>query len=694
MKKYLYRLLLALALLLISGNIYAQKHIDGVRIVGFVDNGTDCHIGDVYNNRDEYIEVIVDGGNPIRINAHSSASIKATATKRVKINLLSHSIAYWKKSVPDPPAEPEKSNSPIDQDRGKKKTPTPNDQMEEPDINKVVVCGKLDTERVLADFKDYLQQHSFFADEVQKAIDERVNMYCEVRNTMEPEKWADYAKEKNIPVWLKEIMAEWQKENGRYRQLVENFLVNKYGDVRYEDKEECLREMEGILKKGLERRKASIDKVNGLVSGIEKTTQEENGYPGWIVLGIGFLVLIAGFFFYRRFIIKKVGASAVADSNNAAPGGEDEGNIEVRQTKGVVMKPQDISDVVDNSAYLKICCADFCDDSAVRNIYFKNTCVKDIYNMYAEDLRNPNNPKEDGCLVVGRWIHDEATDTYDVSLEEIVQPGDDAVFKEYELNFGGKIKLKLADRLRRLRRATNLQYDMTCWVHSHPGLGVFFSNADSGVQMQLKNPAHPKFLTAIVVDILTPNQEMGIFCFRQDMTINSKNDLRKMYSLEDLYKWAVESERSEYRAEDYYTLLAPRTNVAGPAYGVALSNGGVIDLCRLVDERSKGLSAWVHGFTVENEGRPSVMVAAVSPSDSEADCEVEGCFIVGDTFDASMAQMEVARSGHDIKFVLYYLTYDDTLWAIPVVDGRVLTDASMYGHNTLNDLKIWTRRKR
>lgn len=76
-------------------------------------------------------------------------------------------------------------------------------------------------------------------------------------------------------------------------------------------------------------------------------------------------------------------------------------------------------------------------------------------------------------MVLGRWVYDEERDEYYVSLEEIVKPGDDAIFKEYELNFGGKIKLKVAEKLRRLRRETNLQYDMTCWVHSHPGLGVF-----------------------------------------------------------------------------------------------------------------------------------------------------------------------------------------------------------------------------
>ena len=155
--------------------------------------------------------------------------------------------------------------------------------------------------------------------------------------------------------------------------------------------------------------------------------------------------------------------------------------------------------------------------------------------MYAEDLRNPNNPKEDGCMVLGRWVLDDSTGKYDVTLEHAIMPGEDAVFKEFELNFGGKIKLRVAEKLRILRRETNLQYDLTCWIHSHPGLGVFFSNSDNGVHMQLKHPSHPKFLTAMVIDILTPQQDLGIFTFKQDLTVNSKNDINKLYSLEELY---------------------------------------------------------------------------------------------------------------------------------------------------------------
>ena len=144
-------------------------------------------------------------------------------------------------------------------------------------------------------------------------------------------------------------------------------------------------------------------------------------------------------------------------------------------------------------------------------------------------------------MVLGRWVHDTESGEYYVSLEQLVMPGDDAIFKEYELNFGGKITLSVLEQLRRLRRETNMQYDLTCWVHSHPGLSVFFSNSDLNVQMQLKHPTHPNFLTALVVDTLTPKEDVGIFTLRRDGNINSKNELTKMYSLKEWYAWAQKS---------------------------------------------------------------------------------------------------------------------------------------------------------
>ena len=297
-------------------------------------------------------------------------------------------------------------------------------------------------------------------------------------------------------------------------------------------------------------------------------------------------------------------------------------------------------------------------------------------------------------MVLGRWVHDAERDEYYVSLEEIVKPGDDAIFKEYELNFGGKIKLKVSEKLRRLRRETNLQYDMTCWVHSHPGLGVFFSNADSGVQMQLKHPTHPKFLVAIVIDILTPNQELGIFTFKHDMSINSKADLQKMYSLEELYQWAVKSNRTSFKQEDHRNIMQAASTRIDSHYGVELSNGAIIDMCQLQTVQGNGLLAWVHGYTCENNGKTEFVLKTVSQNKVVQDDELIGCYINGAHCSIPTIKRLISNDFSNIKFILFYSTADDTLTAIPVIDGQLSVNEDSYGEEKLEDLKIWTRRKR
>lgn len=368
--------------------------------------------------------------------------------------------------------------------------------------------------------------------------------------------------------------------------------------------------------------------------------------------------------------------------------------IVVRRKTTSILRKQSLEDVIDNPAYLKIDCNEFCNQSAVRRIYLKNTCIKDIYNIYAEDLRNPENPKEDGCMVLGRWVHDSESNEYYVSLEHVILPGDDAVFSEYELNFGGKIKLIVTEKLRKLRRETNLQYDLTCWVHSHPGLGVFFSNSDSNVQMQLKHPTHPNFLTAIVVDILTPNQEMGIFTFKPDSTLNAKSDLTRMYSLEELYKWAVESERNTFKPEDYFNTLAQAKAHSPECHGIQLSNGAIIDLGMLAIEQDSGLAGLIHGFNQREGHHNEVIANKVCKDKAVPDNELIGCFITGQHCSIPTVRKAIADYIDTIRFVLVYSASDGALTSIPVIDKELCTDVNYYGEQQLEDLKIWTRRKR
>lgn len=419
----------------------------------------------------------------------------------------------------------------------------------------------------------------------------------------------------------------------------------------------------------------------------EPEPEKKRSHPYWI--WIVAIVLIVAFLFIIK--SKKKEKNIIVAPNNS---NNNDNNIVVRRKTTSALKKQSLEDVIDDDNYMKIDCNDFCDDSAVRRIYVKNTCVKDIYNMYAEDLRNPENPKEDGCMVLGRWVYDQSNDEYYVSLEHVVFPGDDAVFSEYELNFGAKIKLNILTKLRKLRQETQLQYDLTCWVHSHPGIGVFFSNTDYSLHMLHKHPTHPKFLTAIVIDILTPQQELGIFTFKHDMSINSKAELKKTYALEDWYKWAVESTRNTFKQEDHFNSMQNVKSHIETCHDIHFSNSAIIDIGLLTAEQSEGFIGCVHGFANHKSGNTEFVITQVSPSETGQNSESIGSFIIVTHCSIPSVRKALADQLSKIGFALVYSTADGLLTSIPVINNDLCIDQNFYGEQQLEELKIWTRRKR
>ena len=239
-----------------------------------------------------------------------------------------------------------------------------------------------------------------------------------------------------------------------------------------------------------------------------------------------------------------------------------------------------------------------------------------------------------------------------------------------------------------------MQYDLTCWVHSHPGLGVFFSNSDVNVQMQNKDITHPRFLTAIVVDILTPDQEFGIFTFRKDYTINSRDDLKKLYSLEALYKWAVESEKKSINIIDYYNTLVGTQKQSNDCHGIYLNASSIIDICQIVDSNQDFIKGMVYGTSMVRRGNYEFVVTKVSDDSTVKSNDLIGCLAVVNSYSIPAIRRIVAEELSRIKFVLVYTTSDGLLTSIPVLKQELMTEIEYNGEQKLEDLKIWTRRKR
>ena len=552
--------------------------------------------------------------------------------------------------------------------------------------------GLMTIEEVIPDFTNYLETIPFLSS---IEIEEETSIIEEHLDSLRNWKNKDaYIREHHLNTYIKSTRDSLNQYSKNTTSLITGFIDN-LGKKEIVDKAECIDSIQMILTSRLSQREENINRLLDEINSTSVTETSDWKKLDWKIIGIGagLLMLLIILFGWFRKASKKSRTTTL--SNNYSNGATDASSaIVVRRKTTSILRKQSLEDVIDNDAYLKIDCNEFCEDSAVRRMYIKNTCIKDIYNMYAEDLRNPSNPNEDGCMVLGRWVHDTESNEYYVSLEHIVLPGDDAVFSEYELNFGGKIKLKVTEKLRKLRRETNLQYDLTCWVHSHPGLGVFFSNSDSNVQMQLKHPTHPNFLTAIVVDILTPQQEMGIFTFKRDSTINSKADLKKMYSLEKLFKWAVESDRNTFKPEDYYNTLANAKKHNNSCSGIELSNGAIIDMGKLVIEESTGFVGMVHGFVNQQGLKTENVAVTVSKNEAVPDNELVGCFIMAPHCSIPSIRKNIANYINKVKFVLVYTSSDGLLTSIPIINNDICTDENCYGEQKLEELKIWTRRKR
>lgn len=542
---------------------------------------------------------------------------------------------------------------------------------------------------ILNDFKVYLEGHSYYGssniEEERSIVESSLEELSQ--GVTNPKQYASQLHE-SIDAMTKNYDRFVEKKD----ELIGEFL-DQYNN-NSADKNYLHDTISKLLDEKLEQR---LENLNVLKTGLTEW-EEQQPKHNWPMIGLiaGIAALGAGLALWFAKMAKRNRSTRNSNLNTyySTSAGRGSNDIVVRRKTTSILKKQSLENVIDNPCYLAINSIDFCPTSAVRRIYIKNTCIKDIYNMYAEDLRNPENPKEDGCMVLGRWVHDKENNEYYVSLEEVVLPGDDAVFSEYELNFGGKIKLKVSEKLRKLRRETDLQYDMTCWVHSHPGLGVFFSNQDNTVHMQLKHPSHPHFLTALVVDILTPDQELGIFTFKPDSTINAKADLTRMYSLEEMYKWAIESERNTFKREDHFDTLAHAKQHENCCHGVHLSNSAIIDIDKLAVEHENGMAGMVHGFTQQEGYFSEIAVSAVCQEERIPDNEPVGCFIITKYCSIPTVRKAIEPHAGKIRFALVYSTADGLLTTIPIKGRELMADETYYGEQKLEELKIWTRRRR
>ena len=563
---------------------------------------------------------------------------------------------------------------------------------------------------VVKNFRQYMEDIPYFNEASLQKLNDEVTEHID-----NLQHWKDtkaYIQDNNLTDFVTSQKDELKNQKEGTTAVIDQFM-QKYNGKIIADTLACRDSLENIVYDKLAKLETNLNLLE------REMNAKSNGNGGELPLGL-ILGIVGGILALLLVIWALVSASKkkkkrpapvvnTKNMNRAANTSNSPGDpgIIVRRKTATILKKQSLEDVIDNPHYMKIDLEECCFESAVRRMYIKDSCIIDIYNMYLNDLENPQEAKEYGCMVLGRWVYDAENSEYYVSLEQIVLPGDDAVFEEYELNFGGKIKLRVLEMLRKLRRETNLQYDLTCWVHSHPGLTVFFSNADSNVQDQLKHPQHPKFLTALVIDTLTPTMETGIFTYHRDMTLNSRNDLKKLYSLSEWYEWANKSiaakEEEVVKTEapvevkintPYFNTLEDAKEHTTACFGINLSKDTIVDLCMSLSSQTNGVAGIIHGQSNKKDQLTEYNAERLSDNEKEENIEKIGCFVVTPHLSIPSVRKAIGDKIGQYKFVLVYTPSDGILTSIPVMADDLCSYESYYGSQKLEDLKLWTKKNR
>ena len=328
-------------------------------------------------------------------------------------------------------------------------------------------------------------------------------------------------------------------------------------------------------------------------------------------------------------------------------------------------------------------------DTAVDKVYMSTTLVKQLYDFFNNSLETDGRTNETGCFIIGCWDLGKRG-SYDISLEYMVEPGDDADFGEYSLHFGKKISINMASVIDNLAQNTKRDYLLTCWMHSHPGLGLFLSNHDLIVQKQLTYSDHKNRLLAIVIDTNTPELKTGFFTAKADGTMNNKEEVKHWFSFEDIYREGREKSRSNTPKEEMKE--EERFGANPDCFNITLS-GDTVDyigfspnannqLDNILYSCSKGIVGYLFGDVRERY----LEVGCCLPYDNE---EKLGCIVFADGLNASQLTQYTSELKSSQSFI--NCTSDDRIivW-VKNANGAF----EKVGETSLTQMKEWIRRKR
>ena len=551
------------------------------------------------------------------------------------------------------------------------------------------VNNKVDPAVVIKDYSDNVyQKHNAITAELEKQKSYIDALISKKEKKSELIRWINNDSIQSSIDTLKSRISEGSKS---YNLDLEEFI--KRWD--YKETSEIL---EGMVSTEIKDNYEKLNDAAGGVGGFEERLDHLNNPPYVLLITIAItliLILAALIFYIRTYFNKKALRKYETTLDQSVVAIDDEEATTITYASGLA----EVKENVGKDYYAVNMNALFI-DTAIQTVYISRKCIQDIYRFFSSSLEKSGKVNESGCFAIGRWEYasPENKDFYNISLEEIILPGNDAVYGEFTLDFGVQIGISLESKIIEVRQNTGKDYVHTSWIHSHPGLGLFLSAHDLIVQSQLLYREHPNRLLAIVIDNNTENLNMALFSPKKDGNMNNKDDLKKKLFLEDIYQWARKPPGTIVKpSSDYFQYIVGDSGSSIKT--ILFSGAAIINMDRFIEIDSTGLIGYFYGNPFDiNTGQQSVVIEKFQPLHINIDDnenKVVGCLLVESKFSYQqiLDKYEPIISRYD--FFAVYLSESDSLNIIVRNNNHNFPDTEdKIIPIQLIEMKKWTRRKR
>jgi len=422
-------------------------------------------------------------------------------------------------------------------------------------------------------------------------------------------------------------------------------------------------------------------------------------YVTLFIIGLMILLFIAGIMIYISIMLRNKKLKTIEKQKNIERGRElfiiEDNDFEnIAYLKG-------LDGIIEKSGidYLEIDMLELLKDTAIHKIYLSRQCILDIYKFFSNFLKLSQRTEETGCFLIGRWDYASENNqyTYHISLEKLVEPSDDAVYGEYELDFGVKIGISMQYTVDDLRKQSGKEYVHTAWMHSHPGLGLFLSKQDIIVQSQLAYSNHRSRMLAIVLDTNTPDLNMAFFTYKMNGVMNNNTDIKEPLSLEAMYQWAKRSPKANpmnINRQNYYEINFRKD--VGKINIAFISGAAIIESDEFIVPEPVGVKGYLYGTELYKEYASYRWIIVDSFKEEKIETDVMhpiGCFIVVSDFSFDETIETYLSDMNDYDFVVVYSVKNGAVYMI-VKGNQEQFDADNIMYVPLVELKAWTRRRR